>query len=74
MIYVILNSGHRLSGHFGDPHLVSSLKTLSPSEVVEVQADGDELTKACAILNREVHFRVFRFFGANAQEIAMNWG
>jgi hypothetical protein len=74
MIYVVLNSGHCLSGHIGDPHLSSSLETLSPNEVVEVQADGDELTKACAILNRQVHSRVFRFFGASAQEIAMNWG
>ena len=74
MIYVVLNSGHCLSGHIGDPHLSSSLKALAPSEVVEVQADGDELDRSCTILNREAPSRVFRFFGANAQEIAMNWG
>ena len=73
MIYVVLNSDHRLAGHIGDPHLESSLKALSPNEVVEVQADGHELARACTILNRQVHSRVFRFFGANAQEIAMNW-
>jgi hypothetical protein len=41
---------------------------------VEVQADGDELYGCCSILDRKVHSRVFRFFGANAQEIVMNWG
>lgn len=74
MIYVVLNSGHSIFGHIGDPTFSTTLKTLSPNEVVEVQADGHELARACTILNREVHFRVFRFFGANAQEIAMNWG
>jgi hypothetical protein len=74
MIYVTLNNGHSLSGHLGDPHLTSVLKSLNPSEVVEVQADGDELYGCCTILNRKVYTRVFRFFGANAQEIVMNWG
>jgi hypothetical protein len=74
MIYVTLSTGHRISGYIGDPRLISELKSLNPSEVVEVQADGVELFGCCTILNRKVHTRVFRFFGANAQEIVMNWG
>jgi len=74
MINVTLNTGRHISGHLGDPHLTSVLKSLNPSEVVEVQADGDELFGCCTILNRKVYTRVFRFFGANAQEIVMNWG
>lgn len=74
MINVTLNTGHRLSGDLGDPRLISELKSQNPSEVVEVQADGVELFRCCTILDRKVHSRVFRFFGANAQEIVMNWG
>lgn len=76
MIYVTLNTGRRISGYIGDSHLSSSLRTLAPSEVVEIQADGDELNRACTILNLNIRGRrelVLHFFGATAQEIAMKW-
>jgi hypothetical protein len=76
MIYIVLNTGRLISGYIGDSHLSSSLRTLSPDEVVEVKADGGELDRACTILNRNIRGSsdlVYRFFGANAQEIAMNW-
>lgn len=76
MIYVTLNTGRHISGYIGDPHLSSSLRTLAPSEVVEVRADGGELDRACTILNLNIRGHrdlMLHFFGATAQEIAMNW-
>jgi hypothetical protein len=76
MIYVTLNTGRRISGYIGDSHLSSSLRTLAPSEVVEVQADGGELDWVCTILNLYIRGRrdlALHFFGATAQKIAMNW-
>jgi len=42
--------------------------------IVEIQADGDELERCCAILGRRLPPNsVYTFLGNNAQEIAKNW-
>lgn len=45
------------------------------SNVIKIQADGDELQRCCDILGRQLpNNRVYTFVGVNAQEIAANWG
>lgn len=74
MLYADTNIDYALSGHVDDPGLKTNLPIYSPN-VVSIQADGDELERCCEILGRPMPpCRVYTFRGANAQEIAANWG
>jgi len=62
-----------VSGHVGEESLTRNLN-YNCLEVMEIQADGDELEKCCEILGRQLpRCRVYTFLGSNAQEIARNW-
>ena len=72
MIYFkFKNSIDNIQAHCGEP---SFIQTREPMNCLNVQADGDELAKACAILGRPLPpNRVYTFYGNNAVEIAANW-
>lgn len=53
-------------------HMTSSIY-IDISNVESVQADCEELNKACLILDRKASMRVMTFFGDNAKEIVANW-
>lgn len=59
----------------GSGHIGSSDWLPDSSLVARVQADGDELWKAWAILGRNMRISasVYKFFGDNAKEIVANW-
>lgn len=63
----------KFSGHVNDEFLTGRLNSYY-KEMIEIQADGDELEKCCEILGRNLpKRRVYTFLGVNAQEIAKNW-
>lgn len=73
MLYVKLYNKQERSGHIGDYAFMDFLSA-NYSDVSEMQADGDELNRCCAILGRNApNSRVYVFMGVNAQEIAANW-
>ena len=73
MLYATTESGYQFSGHIYESALKTNLN-LNYAEFTEIQADGDELARCCAILGRKLpSMRVYTFLGNNAKEIAMNW-
>jgi hypothetical protein len=73
MIHAFLTTGACISGHIGDLNFRNKLRNES-SSVTEIQADEDELARACSLLGRNLPpVRFYHFVGVNAQEIAANW-
>jgi hypothetical protein len=73
MLYATLTTGKCISGHIGDLIFRNNLRNES-SRVTVIQADEDELARACSILGRNLPpVRVYQFLGVNAQEIAANF-
>ncbi len=73
MLYAKGSSLFSASGHIGDEFLSSMLHE-NYLDVTTIQADGDELARACALLGRNMPpVKVYKFIGENAKEIALNW-
>lgn len=73
MLYATNKFGYDFSGHIGEDTLTNYLN-LQYANIMEIQADGDELEQCCDILGRKLpSVRVYTFLGNNAKEIAMNW-
>lgn len=73
MLYAKSSPIYEYSGHCGDEILKKNLN-IYYSTMTEIQADGDELAKCCAILDINLpSCRVYTFFGLIAQEIAKKW-
>ena len=72
MLYALSTVGD-FQGNNGDESLKRSLKWATHG-VTEIQADGDELIRCCAILGRQLPAcQPYTFIGVNAKEIARNW-
>jgi hypothetical protein len=73
MLYASTDVISEYSGHVNNEGLKVALRCNSRN-ITEIQADGDELERCCAILGRQLPpCRVYTFFGNNAKEIACNW-
>jgi hypothetical protein len=73
MLYASTTVIAEFSGHNDGESLKRSLR-LNYNKITEIQADGDELERCCAILGRQLPpCRVYTFLGNTAQEIACNW-
>ena len=73
MLFAGTFSQFEFSGHIDDPTLTQELLS-SWKQIQEIEADGDELERCCAILGRAIPpQRSHTFIGDNAKEIARNW-
>jgi len=73
MLFATNSTIAKYSGHVNNESLKTSLRC-NYHNITEIQADGDELERCCAILGRQLPpCRVYTFLGNNAQEIACNW-
>lgn len=60
--------------HFGDENVYPIINSFKNSQVIEVQADGDELAVCFELLSRTPNGRlVYIFVGDAAKEIVANW-
>lgn len=73
MLFATTSYNRTISGHIQNDSLTEELNSAF-LHISEIQADGDELEKACEILGRQLpRRRTYTFLGVNAQEIAKNW-